>query len=139
MPVLLMPVLHLPRSPTDFLDLGFSQRFVRHCSDHVPTSVVTVHIGIVRFFALALVDVLGLNHTEIVRNRRVSTYFKWRSYGASRCPYSVPRTSDQAIAVSLRPSYAFCPQIIIQKSCGYRRVSVRRPCGATTTCLRPTL
>ena len=130
MPVILMPVLHLPRSPTDFLDLGFSQRFVRHRSDHAPASVVTMHIGIVRFFALALVDVLGLNHTEIVSNRRVSTYFKWRSYGASRCLYGVPRTSDEATAVSLRPSYAFCPQVIIQKSCGHR------PCDAATTCLR---
>ena len=48
--------------------------------------VFSIHTGIVRFLALAFIDVLSQNRTEIVGksygNRRVSARFKWKSHGA---------------------------------------------------------
>ena len=48
--------------------------------------VITIQKGVVRFLALAFVDILSHNRTEIVGksygNRRISAHFKWKSYGA---------------------------------------------------------
>ena len=99
----------------------------------------TIDTGIVRFLALACVDVLSQNRTMIVGesygNHRVFTHFNWKSCGARamsvRSPYDF-----WAIAVSLRSPYDCLSPNYHKKSCGDRTIIAGSPYGAHTTCLR---
>ena len=75
--------LHLPRSSYDVSVCYFHYEILDIVGDCV--CVYNLY-GHARFRALAFVDILSQNRTEIVekpyRNRRVSTHFKWKSYGA---------------------------------------------------------
>ena len=91
-----MPRLLLPRSLYDFLVCDFPYNFSDIVGDHAMACVVTctIHTGIVRFLALAFVDILRQSRTEItviVGSLQILSVDRTEPW---RCPYGVPWTSE---------------------------------------------
>ena len=94
----------------------------------------TIPTGIIQFLALAFVDVLTQNRTQIVGksygNSRVSVHFKWKSSGAR----AMSESSSEPLQSFYDCRAIFCPQIIIKNRAVAARSS-QSPYGARTTCL----
>ena len=131
-----MPRFHLPRSSYEFSVWIFPTTFRRW---------LRRMWGVVRVLALAFVDVLSQNRTEIVGklygNRRVSAHFQWKSYGVhamsvrSRYDFWLSPCGLYTIVVRfffLFPNYH-------KKSCGVRTIIAGSPYVARTTYLRATV